>query len=523
MREKKFILLMGILSLIIFFIGCSTKDAMPVKLTSEDSIKEIISSKGDKYNFLNDSVYLDNIDSVVKSLTSEYTNSQINYTIGHLDEDNIPEIAIFIGKDTEDAEDKGSLEIYKFNGVKYALLDSVSMNFDISNYQMKIGNISKKEKGIFLNNKTGSSSGVTYGFMLEDGKIKSILSDKKMNLVSISTENQIKDINDDGIMEFSVFTIDPETEILGSKEPDTMTIWYKWNEIDSGEILEIEREDLSKEASDSEIYSQLEETIEDNFSDFINVFSNNKDKLSNYDNTHLLQKYIDKLDLKSYDKTLQIENLFIDYQRGQSFNYVFDKYGITLDKLNNLEYLNRDKVLKEEKKIKNHLIENISLGYKLNAQEGIYYYLIDYKKLLNLFSDNLTREYRDYLQILSLNSEEPFLNDGALTISSDNLVDRILLTESFKMIYPYSDLIPEINDIYELYFNIYLFGDIEDSKFDSKTGKIKEEALEDFKSKVEKYQYTNFADILRDFIEWIEENSYMISDDIRDKLTNRLN
>lgn len=523
MIKKKFLLLNLIFGLIIFIIGCSTKDAMPVKLTSVDSIKEIINSKGENYDFLNDSVYLDNMDSFIKELKKDKVDQQLNYTLGNLDQNNIPEIAIFIGKDPEDVEDQGILEIYKFNGVKYTLLDKASMNFDIANYQMEIGNISKNKKGIFLNNKIGASSGVTYGFTIEDGKLKSILNDNKMNLVSIFTKNKIKDINDDGILNFSIYTIDPETEDISTEGSEKMTIWYQWNGIDGGTIVEIERKDLSKESSDKETYNKLKHSIKIKLPDFITELSDNKNKLSNYDNTNLLKKYISKLDDKSDDKSLQVEKLFMEHQKGENLDYIFEKYGITSDKLNNIEYLNRAKVLKDEIEIKKHLIENNNLGYKLNSQEGIFYYLIDYKKLSDLFYDNLTREYRDYLEIRSLNSEQPFLNDGILTISNDNLVDRILLAESFKMVYPYSELIPEVNSIYEIYFNAYLYGDSLNPNFDTETNKIDEDALIEFENKVEKYPFTNFANILESFINWLEKNSYTIDDDIREKLNIRLN
>lgn len=523
MSKKIFFLLNLLLALVIFIIGCSGKDMLTIKSNAEKSIKEIITSKGKNYNFLDDNIYLDNIDIFIKSLISQYPNSQVNYSVGNLDDDNIPEIVIFLGKNPEDIEDEGSLKVYKFNGEKYTVLDTVSMNFDVSNYQIEIGNISETEKGIFLNNNIGQQSGMTYGFILEEGELKSILNSKKINLVSIFARNQIRDINDDGILEFGIYTVDPETEDVSSEGSDKMTIWYKWNGKDSGEILEVDRKDLSKNPSDKEIYNLLEQSIQSNYPNFINELSRNKEKLSNYDNTHLLKMYIDKLKLKSYDESLEIGNLFNKYQKGENFDYIFNKYSLDIDKLNNLEYLSRQKVLQDEIKLKENIIKNINLGYKLNTQEGMYYYLIDYKKLLNLFKDSLTREYSDYLQILSLNSEHPFLHDGNLTISDENLVERILLVESFKMIYPYSDLYKEIDDIYKLYLTTYLYGDNHNSKFDMKTGKIKDEDLNEFKNRIEKYPYTNFADILGDFVQLIEDNSYSINNDIREKLDDRLN
>lgn len=523
MTKKKLLLLYLVIVLTILIIGCSGKTLMPMELSSEESLREIIISKGKSYNFLNDGLYADNIDTFVNSIKTESSKSQISYTVGNLDEDNIPELVIFVGKNPDDLNDKGSLQLYKFNGQRYSLLDKVPMNFDISNYQMEIGHISRDKKGILLNNNVGPKSGMTYGFIVEQGKLKSILNNKKINLISIFTKNQIRDIDNDGILEFSIYTVDPETEDISAEGSDKMTIWYQWNGKDSANILKLERKDLSKENPNPELYNQLENKIESDFSGFLEALRENKTQLSKYDNTELLKKYISKLKNKSYNKSLQIENLFIEYQKGQSFNYIFDKYGLDIDKLNNIEYLSREKVLKDEGKIKEHIIGNRKLAYKLNTQEGIYYYSVDYKTLINLFVDNLTREYGDYLQILSLDSENPFLNDGSLAISTDNLVDRILITESFKMVYPYSELINEVNEIYELYLLMYLYGENHDPNFDIGNNKMKESALKEFRAKVDKYPFTNFSDILRDFLGWLEGNSYFIDDNIREKLNNRLN
>ena len=70
---------------------------------------------------------------------------------------------------------------------------------------------------------------MTYGFIVEEGKLKSILNPRKVNLVSIFTENRIEDIDGDGILEFSVYTVDPETEDSSVEGSDKMTLWYQWD------------------------------------------------------------------------------------------------------------------------------------------------------------------------------------------------------------------------------------------------------------------------------------------------------
>ena len=91
------------------------------------------------------------------------------------------------------------------------------------------------------------------------------------------------------------------------------------------------------------------------------------------------------------------------------------------------------------------------------------------------------------------------------------------------MIYPYSNFLDEIKDIYKQYIYTYFYGDNHDPNFDPDTFLIKEEILNDYKETIEKYEYTNFAGIVKEFMEWLKENNNLLDDTIREKLDSRLN
>jgi hypothetical protein len=521
---RKLIAICGLLlSLNTLLIGCSNDKLSSSELTLEQSIKEIIISKGEGYDFLTDEAYMSHINELGKELVVNKNAEPPHYSVGNLDEDNIPEIAVFKQRDPNNVDDEGSLEIYKFDGEKYSSIDSISMNFDNTNYQIEIGQISEKQSGLFLANQVGAHSGVTYGYILENGKLKNILDEKKISLISAYTSNEIKDIDNDGVLEFSIYTIDPETEDSSSAGSDKMTLWYKWNGKDSANIIEIERENYSNLKSNKKIFEESKIMIDNNFSETLSFIKENQDRLSKFDNAELLMKYINKLNEISYDKSVVVEDLFIIYQKDDNFDYLFKKYGLDIDKLNNLDYLKREKVLKDEENLKEDIINNINLGYKLDTSEGIYYYLIDYQMFIDNFEENITNEFLDYLRILALDTNEPFLNDGSLVISMDKLAERILLTESFKMIYPYSNFVHKVDDIYINYLYTYLYGDNHDPNFDIDTFTMKEKVLKHFEETIEKYNYTHFSDILQNFKENLNNNNNIINDEIRAKVNERLN
>ncbi|MFA7533811.1 MAG: hypothetical protein WCY46_05745 [Tissierellaceae bacterium] len=511
---KKSMKLISIYIILLFLIGCSKKDSFPAVLSLEDSIKEIIVSKSNTYNFMKDELYLNYMERLGEQLvTNPYTDPP-HYSIGNLDDDNIPELVVFKERDPEDIDDKGNLEVYQFDGEKYILLDAVSMNYDNSNYQIAIGKIAKDINGILLNNNIGAHSGMTYGFILEDGKLKNIFDDNKVSLISIYANNEIRDIDEDGILEFSVYTIDPETLDFTVLNSEKMTLWYKWNGKDGADLIKVERGDLSLEASDKTVFQRVEELIKDNLPSALDFFSENKSLLSRFDNVSLLKSYIMMLKDNIDAHTEEISNLFAEYQYEKNYDYLFEKYGLSLDKINSIEYLNREKTLKDVQEIKNNLIECINLGYKLDLSEGMYFYSIDYQKFLDLFSENITNEYRDYIKILALDTNEPFMRDGSLMISTDKLIDRILLAESFKIVYPYSEFLPQVIEIYHRYLQVYFYGDLHLPNYDTNL-RIKDEALTEFENTAERYSYTVFGNLVKRFLETLENTNYIVDEDFR--------
>jgi len=502
-------------------MGCSKKESFPAVLSLEDSIREIIVSKSESYDFLSDQLYVEYMGRLGRGLVTNPESYPAHYSLGHLDEDNIPELLVFKERDPGDLNDQGSLEVYRFNGESYVLLDRVPMNYDNTNHQMVIGKIAKDTRGILLSNGIGAHSAMTYGFVLEEGKLKSIFDENKVSLISIYADNEIKDMDGDGVLEFSVYTIDPETLNFTVEDSDKMKLWYRWNGRDGASLVEVERMDLSLEGSNEDIFHEAMVLIGDDLPLALNYMIENRAQLSRYHNVELLKAYIDELMGQIHRSSMEIDNLFSRYQDRENFDYLFEKYGLSLEKINSIEYLSREKTLRDEEEIKEDLVKGIRLGYRLDLSEGGYFYRVDYQRLLDIFDDHLTSEYRDYLKILALDSNEAFMRDGSLIISTDKLIDRILLAESFKIVYPYSEFLEEVLEIYYKYLQAYFYGDLHSSNYDS-SQKLRDEARDMFEKTVERYSYTNFGNMVAKFLEALEGNAYIVDDSLRQVLKNIL-
>lgn len=521
-KHKLTLTLILILGLII--TGCSkeTKEVLPIVISLEDSIKEIIISKGEDYDFLSDELFISKVKELRNTLVKNQLIETEHFAIGNLDGDNIPELVVFIQRNPDVTTDEGALQVYKFQGEKYELLDTLKMNYDNTNYQLVAGKISSTQNGILMSNQVGAHSGVTYGFILENNKLKSIFNDKKISLISVYTSNEIKDIDNDGILEFSIYTIDPETIEQSSVGSDKMTLWYKWDGKDSGNLVMVERNDYSQNPSDENVFEEAKELIDTNLLEGINYVKENKDKLSFYDNEELLKSYISKLQEESFNRGIEVENLFIKYQEGFNFDHLFKKYGLSLERLNDSEYLKRERILQSELELKDHIISNLKLGYKLDSSEGIYYYIIDYQNFINTFEGNISKEYRDYLKIKAMDTNEPYLRDGSLVISREKLAQRIVDMESFKLVYPYSNFLDEVNEIYRFYIYTFLYGDNHSPNFDYESNKMYDDIMVSFQDTINKYPDSILSEIIQEFVSDLNANGNVINNEIREKVNNNI-
>ncbi len=524
MKTKYIIILILILVTSFTIAGCSEIEGLPAVMELEASIKEIIESKGDNYDFLSDEQYMNKMYELAGIFVDNNLIKEDHYTLGNLNHDNIPELVVFRERDPNDVNDQGALEIYGFLAGKYSLISRVSMNYDNTNYQLAIGKIGPNQKGILVNNQVGSQSGVTYGFILEDGKLVSILNENKVNLISINTDNAIKDIDGDGILEFSINTINPESKKESSNSPDTILYWYKWDGSDGANLVKYEilgdKENLAID-SDREILRKAESLFELDRLSFLDYMKDNMDSLTRHDNTRLLEKYINILLKEANPKGMVINNLFSRYQLGNSSDYLFNKYGLSLERLNDTAYLSRDKVLDTERELKENLIYNLKLGYKLREKDGKYNYTVNYQTFLEVFGENILSEYRDYYRILALDSNNQYFKNDTLLITLDKLAERIILIDNFTMTYPYSKFIDELNPIYNEYLSKLLYGSKNSTVFDIESNLIDEEVLVKYEDIVEKYPNTNLGLILTDYIDELGANELKISKDIIIEINSR--
>lgn len=232
----------------------------------------------------------------------------------------------------------------------------------------------------------------------------------------------------------------------------------------------------------------------------------------------VLIKYIDEniemVDKEDADKMISIlENSLLDHRT------VYEDRILDLDKDNELMDIDgRERDFREssidkikDEKLKVEVVYLYANMYKLTNVEGSFYPIINYDKLKK-YDKYLSDQWKDYISVRSLESDDRSMADGGLTISFEELADGIFKTEDYLKNYPDAERRKEILQEYEFKISAYLSGLPNTPIEDYESKKIREEVLESYRLTGDK-DYEISA-IVGEHLKTIEENDNIIDDQV---------
>lgn len=484
----------------------------------QSSIAALMNAHDSKYDYMKDSKYMELMNKLGTSLLTQYSKELdgklgTHFTIGNLDGDNIPEIVVFEQRDSNDLKDEGALALYKYKEGTYTQIDRISMNFDNTCVNLVIGQAAKGKNAVFVNTSVGAHSEDFYLFTIENDKFKSRINEKKARLLSVYTSAQIKDIDKDGILEFSVYDIDPESSDSSSAGSDKINIWYKWDGKDGVKFIKYEKTGTVKKAkTDTAVVSRYNSLITKG--DLANAYSylkTNKAKLSLKDNSDAVTAYLTALN----KKLNSMNSTFYKYQEKYKMfenQGIMKKYKLKADDLNNTNIIKKTSIFSKEKDVKNLLLSANSIGLKVGTYEGSYYFVINYQKLLDLGAST-TSDISDYLKIFAADSNKPGLAGEYVKIQLDELASRIASMEKFTFMYPYSKYVSEVNQKHEAYLRAYIF-----ATYDFSSQTVSAATIKSYEKSIKDYDYLVLSDILKVYMEGLKESGNKVTKNLLDKM-----
>lgn len=159
------------------------------------------------------------------------------------------------------------------------------------------------------------------------------------------------------------------------------------------------------------------------------------------------------------------------------------------------------------------LVSNIFAGkYKLVNIGGAYYPVIDYEGL-KAYADYLPEEIRDYFNIKAKSSSIPPVLDGEMTVTHEELGQRLVEIEKYISKYPKGIKLQDVLRCYGECLKLYLEGSVNSPIYDGETGKIKEEIMADYITLSSRKELVTSKAISK-YLEIIQANENIINENV---------
>lgn len=167
----------------------------------------------------------------------------------------------------------------------------------------------------------------------------------------------------------------------------------------------------------------------------------------------------------------------------------------------------------KDESIKNLVAQSIENGYKIETAEGYYFPIIDYN-FYKQFSSYATPEVKDYIDIMTVESDNVFAKDAALVISWDEVVNRTLAMEKFLINYSDSKKGEYIKSLFDNYLFITMHGLNNTPLFDYELKQMDEKAKIAFTTALTQTTDSEYIKKLDDFMKLAEKSDYKLSAEI---------
>ncbi len=163
----------------------------------------------------------------------------------------------------------------------------------------------------------------------------------------------------------------------------------------------------------------------------------------------------------------------------------------------------------KNKKLKEEITKIYNSKLKLVNLEGAFYPIIDYAKFKE-YNDYISEEWKDYLSLMALDSEDMPFVDGAIRIPFDTLADRILKSENFLNKFIEGPRQEEVLEQYEVKLTAYMKGLDNTPIYDNMKTKLIFDDVMDSYDKISKVDGYITPTIIYKYIEEIKANKGVI-------------
>jgi hypothetical protein len=214
---------------------------------------------------------------------------------------------------------------------------------------------------------------------------------------------------------------------------------------------------------------------------------------------------VDRLESLQKDNLPKLEERYYSDQQIQAELFKSFKPGAGID-MNEV-----DKV--SHKGLLDLLIETRDTGYRVETAEGMYFPIIDYG-FYKKYSDYVTDDMKEYIEIMAIESEQVPAKDAALVIKWGQVVERALRQDKFLQDYPASIKADAMKELYGKYVMFTLFGLNNTPLFDYNTKAIREDAKAAYMQAADSGDDQGYTGLLKGYLEVLEQNGWKLTDEV---------
>ncbi|AHM57433.1 hypothetical protein EAL2_c21520 [Peptoclostridium acidaminophilum DSM 3953] len=152
-------------------------------------------------------------------------------------------------------------------------------------------------------------------------------------------------------------------------------------------------------------------------------------------------------------------------------------------------------------------------GYTLISLEGNFYPYIDYS-MYKEYSKYVTGDWKSYIEIMNAEYMEFAMRDGALAISMEEFLGRILTAEKFMREFPESPKVPDIKKLYMFYIAAYLNWAV----FEPPGNTLSQEASEGYKKAIAIEDESRFLELFKQYYTVLESEGFKLTPNVQNEI-----
>ncbi len=151
-------------------------------------------------------------------------------------------------------------------------------------------------------------------------------------------------------------------------------------------------------------------------------------------------------------------------------------------------------------------------GFKVEQVEGAFIPVMDYS-FYKKFSSFGTPDIKEYIELMSVESDQPSVLGGGVVIGWDEVIRRGVSHERFLEAYEDSHKRDAINALFSNYKELAFFGTEVTPLFDSQTGELLEDVRYAYEQAIADEGTSDFVKNLKAFMKIVAENNYRLTDE----------